>query len=162
YADAFATAGYMGEVYGLPRHLFEEEEVDEWATRRGVLVKAIEDAALGMASVYRAVGVPLPERMPLAGDRELRAFQRLLAEYMPFQLVIDEESANGDEVRVSKTSVCGSWGAIAGDIRYFADKMGIPRASVEGTQIPSDLVRRFARAGEAELAFNAEQRRSPL
>ena len=32
----------------------------EWAERRGVLVKSIEDAALGMASVYRAVGLPLP------------------------------------------------------------------------------------------------------
>ena len=42
-----ASAGYIGEVYGLPRHLFDEEEIDEWAERRGVLVKAIEDAALG-------------------------------------------------------------------------------------------------------------------
>jgi hypothetical protein len=50
YAEAFASAGRMGEVYGLPRHLFDERRIDRWATRRGVLVKAIEDAALGMAS----------------------------------------------------------------------------------------------------------------
>src|SRR5438045_2003254 len=122
YAEAYQSAGYLGEVYGLPRHLFDEHEVDEWATRRGVLVKAIEDAALGMASVYRAIGVPLPAAMPNAGDGELRAFQELLAEYMPFDLVIDEESASGDEIRVGKHSVSGSWGAVCGEIRYFADK----------------------------------------
>jgi len=162
YAEAYGSAGRMGEVYGLPRHVFDEHAIDEWAERRGVLVKAVEDAALGMASVYRAVGLPLPDRMPNAGERELRAFQTLLAEFMPFQLVLDEETVSGEEVRVSKTSVCGSWGAIAGEIRYFADKLGIPRGSIEGTQIPIDLVRRFARSGDAELAFDAESKRSPL
>jgi hypothetical protein len=162
YAEAFASAGYLGEVYGLPRHLFDEHEIDEWATRRGVLVKGVEDAALGMASVYRAVGVPLPSAMTNAGDLELRGFQQLLAEYMPFELVIDEETASGDEARVSKTSVCGSWGAVCGDIRYFADKMGIPRASIEGTQIPMDVVRRYARAGEPQLVFDPERKRAPL
>jgi len=162
YAEAYQSAGHLGEVYGLPRHLFEEREIDEWATRRGVLVKAVEDAALGMASVYRAIGLPLPSTMTNAGDGELRAFQQLLAEYMPFDLVIDEETSNGDEARVAKNSVCGSWGAITGEIRYFADKMGIPRASIEGTQIPMDLVRRYARAGEPELVFDAERKRAPL
>ena len=162
YAEAYGSAGYLGEVYGLPRHLFDEREIDAWATGRGVLVKAVEDAALGMASVYRAIGLTLPASMPNAGDAELRAFQQLLAEYMPFELVIDEETASGDEARVSKTSVCGSWGAIAGEIRYFADKMGIPRASIEGTQIPMDLVRRYARQGAPELIFDAERKRAPL
>jgi ATP-dependent helicase HrpA len=162
YAEAYGSAGYLGEVYGLPRHLFDEHEIDTWADRRGVLVKAVEDAALGMASVYRAVGLPLPATMPNAGDNELRAFQQLLAEYMPFDLVIDEETAAGDEARVSKTSVCGSWGAIGGEIRYFADKLGIPRASIEGTQVPMDLVRRYARSGEAELVFEPDRKRAPL
>ena len=162
YAEAYEACGYLGEVYGLPRHLFHERDIDEWATRRGVLVKAIEDAALGMASVYRAIELPLPARMPNAGDTELRAFQQLLAQYMPFDLVIDEETAGGEEARVSKGSVCGSWGAIAGELRYFADKLGIPRASIEGTQIPMDLVRRYARAGEPQLVFTPERKRAPL
>jgi ATP-dependent helicase HrpA len=162
YAEAFASAGYLGEVYGLPRHLFDEYEIDAWATRRGVLVKAVEDAALGMASVYRAVGLPLPATMSNAGDEALRAFQQQLAQTMPFDLVIDEETAGGEEARVSKTSVCGSWGAIAGEIRYFADKLGIPRASIEGTQIPMDLVRRYAHATDPELVFDPERKRNPL
>ena len=47
YAEAVNQHGYVGEVYGLPRHLFEEG-LAEWAERRGVLVKAIEDTALGI------------------------------------------------------------------------------------------------------------------
>ncbi|MFN2566499.1 MAG: DEAD/DEAH box helicase [Gemmatimonadaceae bacterium] len=162
YAEAYETAGYVGEVYGLPRHLFDEGKVDRWAERRGVLVKSIEDAALGMASIFRAVGMELPGRMPNAGEGTLRKFQALLAQYMPFELAIDEQTADGQEVRVSKTSVCGGWGAIAGDIRYFADKFGTPRASIEGTQIPPDLLRRFAKKGEAELAYEPDHRRAPL
>jgi ATP-dependent helicase HrpA len=162
YAEAFQTAGRMGEVYGLPRHIFDEQDVDAWADERGVLVKSIEDAALGMASVYRAVGLRLPEGMPNAGERVLARLQDLLAQFMPFALVIDEEAANGDEVRVSKTSVCGSWGAVAGDIRYFADKMGVPRASIEGTQVPMAMIRRYAQESEPELDFDADAKRSPL
>jgi ATP-dependent helicase HrpA len=162
YAEAFQTAGRMGEVYGLPRHLFEEQEIDEWADRRGVLVKSIEDAALGMASIYRAIGMPLPDRMPNAGEGALAKFQELLAQFMPFSLVIDEETASGDEVRVSKTSVAGSWGAIAGEVRYFADKMGVARAGVEGTNIPMAMIRRYAREHEPELVFDPNSRRAPL
>src|SRR5687767_5896693 len=161
YAEAFASAGYMGEVYGLPRHLFDDR-IEEWAEQRGVLVKAIEDTALAMASVYRGVGIPLPSRLAYAREHTLRRFAELLAQYMPFDLVIDEETADGQEARVSKTSVCGSWGPIAGTLRYFADRFGVPRASIEGTQIPMDLVRRHAQRGEAELVYEPQRKHAPL
>ena len=47
YAEAYRECGYVGEVYGLPRHLFESEAIEAWAERRGVLVKAVEDARAG-------------------------------------------------------------------------------------------------------------------
>jgi ATP-dependent helicase HrpA len=162
YADAYQHAGSLGSVYDLPRHVFGEDRMERWAERRGALVKAIEDAALGMASVYRAVGVPLPTRMPRVGDDTLRAFRRLVADILPFSLVVDEETAWGEAARVSKTSVCGSWGAIAGDLRYFADRFGNPRASIEGTQLPPDVVREFATVADPEVVYDAEHRRSPL
>ena len=162
YAEAYAAAGRMGSVYGLPRHLFDEDKIERWAERRGALVKSIEDAALGMASIYRSVGIPLPARMSNAGEATLRALQQLLAQYMPFALVIDEQTASGDEARVSKTSVCGSWGPITGAIRYFADKFGKPRASIEGTQIPYDLLRPYAAVTSGELIYNPESKRAPL
>jgi ATP-dependent helicase HrpA len=162
YAEAFSYAGSMGEVYGLPRHIFDEQRIEVWADRRGALVKSIEDAALGMASVYRGVGLPLPERMSTAGARELRKFQELLARYMPFTLVIDEETASGDQARVSKTSVCGSWGPITGVLRYFADKFGNARASIEGTQVPPDLIRKYAQVGDATLSYDPQRKHAAL
>ncbi len=162
YAEAYRVAGSVGEVYGLARHLFHEEEITEWAERRGVLVKSVEDAALGMASVFRGLGMALPAEMPMAHEGTRRQFAQLLAEYMPFDLVIDEETAWGEEARVGKTSVCGSWGAIAGELRYFADRFGNPRASLEGTQLPMDVIRRFATGDEAELVYDGERRKAPL
>jgi ATP-dependent helicase HrpA len=162
YAEAFRVAGYVGAVYGLPRQLFEEEAIGEWAERRGVLVKSIEDAALGMASVYRGLGIPIPAEMPMAHEGTRRQFAQLLAEYMPFDLVIDEMTAWGEEARVSKTSVCGSWGAIAGELRYFADRFGNPRASIEGTQLPMDVIRRYATGDEATMMYDGERRKAPL
>ena len=162
YAEAFERCGYVGEVYGLPRHLFGADEIQSWAEHRGVLVKSIEDAALGMASVYRGVGLELPSRMPMARDHTLKKFAELLARYMPLDLVIDEQTIDGSEARVSKTSVCGSWGAIAGELRYFADRSGTPRAGIEGTQIPMHFIRRYATRGVSEIAYDGRHKGGQL
>ncbi|SEL75060.1 hypothetical protein SAMN05444354_10897 [Stigmatella aurantiaca] len=158
YAEAYREAGAIGEVHGLARHVFQTEKMEAWAERRGVLIKAVEDAALAMASIYRSVGVDLPGRMPFAGDRVLRRFAELLARYMPFALVIDEQTSWGDEARVSKTSMCGSLGAVAGTLRYFADRQGTTRAAIEGTQVPMGLLRKFARRTNPELVYGPEYR----
>jgi ATP-dependent RNA helicase HrpA len=161
YAEAFTECGYVGEVYGLPRHLFDDR-VEEWSERRGVLVKALEDAALAMASVYRSLGMVLPSRMPIATDDIRRAFAELLAKYMPLDLVIDEETADGEPARVSRSSVCGSWGAIAGTLRFFADRWGVPRAAIEGTQIPMDLIRKYATRTGGEMVYYPKGRGLPF
>ena len=161
YAEAFSHCGYIGEVYGLPRHLFDES-IEKWAEQRGVLVKAIEDAALATASIYRALGMELPSKMVNARDHIYRKFTELLAQFMPFDLVIDEQTADGTEARVSKTSVCGSWGPIAGDLRYFADRSGIPRAAIEGTQVPIELIRRYATRSAVEVIYDPRRKHGPL
>ena len=161
YAEAVDRHGTVGEVYGLPRHVFGES-LAPWAEERGVLMKAIEDAALGMASVYRTLELPLPRTLRYADERMLRRFQDLLVRIMPLDLVIDEEAADGTPVRVSRGSVAGSWGGIAGTIRYFADRSGTPRAAIEGTQLPLDLIRAAARAGEAEVVYDPRHRHAPL
>jgi hypothetical protein len=100
----------------------------------------------------------LPSKMPMARDHIYRKFGELLAQYMPLDLVIDEETVDGHEARVSKTSVCGSWGAIAGVVRYFADRSGTPRAGIEGTQIPMHLIRRYATRGVSNLSFDPRRK----
>jgi hypothetical protein len=162
YAEALTKAGYIGEVYGLPRHLFDEGTIERWAERRGVLIKAIEDTALAMASVCRSLDVPLPKTLPMVNEGMRRAFSDLLARVMPFDLVIDEETADGQEARVSKTCVCVSWGPITGTLRYFADRFGVPRASIEGTQLPMSLIRRHATATGGVLAVDSSRSRDAV
>jgi len=157
FAEAVDQFGFLGEVYGLPRHLFSEE-LEQWAENRGVLVKAIEDIALGTASVYRTLEVPLPGKFPPAGSQAVRAFRDLLARVMPFDLVIDEHTADGRPARVSRGSVCSAWGAIAGSIRYFADSRGVARAAIEGTSVPLELIRRYARKGPPTVEFRDDRR----
>jgi ATP-dependent helicase HrpA len=81
---------------------------------------------------------------------------------MPFALVIDQETSWGEEVHVSKTSVCSGWGAVAGDLVYFADKSGRARGSISGTQLEYELIWQYASPGEAEPLYDAAHRRSPL
>jgi ATP-dependent helicase HrpA len=161
YAEAVNQHGYIGEVYGLPRHLFEDR-LEEWAERRGVLVKAIEDTALGLASVYRSLELPLPKQLPYASKDIRRRWSDLIARIMPFDLVIDEHTADGQEARVSKTSVAGSWGAVAGDLRYFADRFGVPRAAIEGTTLSYDLVRRYATLGPPRVVLGGPRKHQRL
>jgi hypothetical protein len=161
YAEAVNQHGYLGEVYGLPRHVFEEG-LEEWAERRGVLVKAIEDTALGLASVYRSLDLPLPRQLPYASKDIRMAWMDLVARVMPFDLVIDEHTADGMEARVSKTSVAGSWGAVAGGLRFFADRFGVARASIEGTTLPYDLVGSYAVVGQPRIVLTGPRKHQRL
>jgi hypothetical protein len=162
YAEAVNQCGRLGAVYGLPRHLFEEEALAEWAERRGVLVKAIEDLALGTASVYRALELELPPTMPYATKAIRQQWIELLARIMPFDLVIDEQTAEGQEARVSKSSVAGTWGAVCGNLRYFADRFGVPRAGIEGTTLPLEVVREHAAWGPPRLEVSGPRKQQRL
>ncbi len=162
YQDALVTCGTLGRVYGLPRHVFDEEALAAWADERGVLVRSIEDAALAIASIFRSLDLELPRNLP-PFNRELeREWQELLAKVMPFSLVIDEETSWGEEVRVSKTSVCGTWGPVAGEINFFADRLGKARGSIAGTQLPYKLLVKHAARAEPQVAYDAAHRRHPL
>jgi len=157
YAEAVSHFGHVGLVFGLPRHLFAEELV-EWAENRGVLVKAIEDVALGTASVYRTLELPLPEKLPAADSGVVRRFRDLVARFMPFDLVMDGHLASGESARVSKGSMCNPWGAVAGSVRYFADRFGVPRGAIEGTNLPLELIRRYAVQGPPTIEVHDGRR----
>jgi len=161
FAEAVNLYGTLGRVYGLPRHVFTES-VQEWAEARGVLVKAIEDIALGLASVYRTLEIPLPAQLPEARGGAVRGFRDLVARVMPFDLVIDQETARSESVRISRGSVCAPGAPVAGQIRYFADRFGTPRGAIEGTEIPFDLIKRFAVRGEPLVRFRESQRHTGL
>ncbi|HEX8391379.1 MAG TPA: hypothetical protein VF665_03390 [Longimicrobium sp.] len=162
YRDALEKTGTLGTVYGLPRHIFDPQALEEWAEERGVMMRSIEDAALAIASIYRGMDLALPRNMPKLNASLIRDWQSLVARLMPFSLVIDEETAWGEEVSVSKTSVAGAYGAVAGEIVYFADKMGRARGSISGTQLPHELIWEFAAPGDAQVVYDNAHRRAPL
>jgi hypothetical protein len=162
YEDALRTCGSLGQVYGLPRHVFDDKSLETWSEEHGVLIRSIEDGALAIASIYRSLDLPLPRSLPRLNDNLIRDWQRLVARVMPFSLVVDEETSWGEEVSVSKNSVCGSWGAVAGELRYFSDRFGRARGSIEGTQLPYDLLWEFAEEGEPEFVYDLAHRRAPL
>lgn len=161
-AEAVNTCGTIGEVHGLPRHVFDETRLAEWSERRGVLTKAIEDGALGMASAYRALDAALPDVLPYADHALCARFIDLVARIEPFDLVLDEHTADGQNVRISKTSVAGTWGAVAGPLRYFADRSGVARASIEGTTVPFELLRKYAVHGPATVVLTRHKQRQGL
>jgi hypothetical protein len=51
---------------------------------------------------------------------------------------------------------------VAGTLRYFADKFGVARAAIEGTQIPADLVRRNATRHAPRLVYDPSKRDRPF
>jgi hypothetical protein len=122
----------------------------------------VEDVALGMASVYRTVEAALPPRLPRAGGSVLRRFRDLIARVQPFDLVIEGETAAGERVKVSDSSMCDRHDAIAGTIRYFADRYGTARGAIEGTSLPFELIRRYATESEPTVEFRAGRRRAQL
>ncbi|MFQ5705190.1 MAG: helicase-related protein [Gemmatimonadales bacterium] len=156
-AEAINRFGYVQEVHGLPRHLLHEEIVP-WAEERGVLLKALEDAALGTAAVYRTLDCQLPERMPRVCPSVERAFRQLVARVMPFDLMMDGELANGEPVRLSRSSVCNRYSAVAGSVSYFADRFGTPRAAIEGSNVPLKLIRQYASRRNPIVEFTGRHR----
>ena len=160
--EAVNGCGAIGEVHGLRRHVFDESRLAEWAARRGVLVKAIEDGALGLAAAYRALDMQLPDILPYADHKRRARFVDLVARIQPFDLMLDEQTADGQAVRIAKTSVAGDWGAVAGTLRYFADRFGVARASIDGTTLPYDLIRRYAVQGPATLVLTRHKQRQEL
>jgi len=72
YAEAFTQCGAVGEVYGLPRHLFDER-VEEWADRRESWSRRSKTPRSAVASCT-AAWTALPTTMPRATDEIRRAF----------------------------------------------------------------------------------------
>jgi len=162
YQHVLEEIGMLGSVYGLPRHVFDEEALAKWCDERGVLVRSIEDGALAIASIYRSLDLPLPRKLPKLNRSLERDWKTLVARVGPFSLVIDEETSWGEEVRVSKTSVCGNWGPVAGEILYFADKNGRTRGSIAGTQLDMDLIWEFAQVVDSRVVYDPTHKRNPL
>ena len=51
---------------------------------------------------------------------------------------------------------------MAGSLRYFADRFGVPRAGIEGTQLSIELIKQYAQRHPPELALEPDRKQSPV
>jgi len=58
--------------------------------------------------------------------------------------------------------VAGTWGAISGTLRYFADPYGNARAAIEGTNVPLALIKKYATSSGAKLVYDPRHKSTPL
>ena len=68
YADAYAAHGYRGRGVRAASAISLRKGSRSGREERGALVKTVEDAALGMASIYRSLELDLPDKLPIAGE----------------------------------------------------------------------------------------------
>ena len=147
YAEAVNQHGYLGEVYGLPA-----PPVRGRARRMGGaarrLVKAIEDTALGTGfgvSVARAAAAEAVARTPRKEIRtQLGRAARAVHAVRPRDRRAHRRRPGGAGLQDIGGGKLGRGG---GQPRFFADRFGIARASIEGTTLSYDLVGAHARSG---------------
>ena len=157
YAEAVNRHGYLGEVYGLPG----TSSTRGWRSGRNGVASWSRQSKTWLWEPHRSFArwnSSYQNKLPDLGRELQQEFIDLVARIMPFDLVIDEHTADGQEARVSRGSMAGSWGAVAGGLRYFADRYGISRAAIEGTTVPYDLVRRYAVRGSPRIEVAGSRR----
>lgn len=127
----------------------EKGEFIAWCDKNGFNPKAIKEATLAMKSIYRQLNIELlapDEFSPIkANTPEHEAFLNLLAKVAPFDFVRNERHSKKGTVWNAECSMCAKYSAILGKIRHWKDKRGIERASLEGTEIPSELINSYAK-----------------
>jgi hypothetical protein len=116
-----------------------------WCKAHGYSSREIQNIALLASSLFRQLGLELPEPTEFApvyaGEEEYRLFIELLAVVQSMDYV---HNGRHDERHVYGNDMYGvSYGqSVLGAIRLWTDKSGRASASVEGTEIPFDVVER--------------------
>lgn len=125
----------------------EKGQFIEWCDENGFRAKAIKEVAIAMKSVYRQLGMDLPKPENLwfieSGDQVHKDFVDVLARTQSLDYVHDERNSQAGTVWAAQCSMT-STESILGVVRHWTDKKGYQRATIEGTEIPDDLVRKYA------------------
>ena len=135
------------------------KRMKKWAEERGVLVKSIEDAALAMACVLRSVESAAARRKCRSPTRRSSAVSPiLLAQFMPFDLVIDEtdcrrpSSARFEDERVRQI---GAPSPVRCAISPIATACRARPSKARKFRI--ERLRRYAKRAHAELIYDAQR-----
>ncbi len=126
-------------------------EFAQWCDHMGFNAKSIKEATLAMKSMYRQLGLSLPEPMELQvvsnNDYLHLGFVELLAKVQSLDFVYNEKNSKAQSVygtvwAAQRSMACAR--RTLGKIRHWNDRRGRRRATVEGTDIPPELIARYA------------------
>ncbi len=122
-------------------------EFVRWCDDNGFNPKAIKEVAIAMKSVYRQLrmSMPGPQNLQLVSedDEMHRKFVDLFAKVQSLDFVCDERNSQAGTVwRANHSLTSGT--RVLGKIRHWADKRGYQRATIEGTEVPEDLLKLYA------------------
>ena len=159
-----ASPDSMGEVYGLPRHVFDEERIERWAERRGALVK-----------VDRGRRARDGERLSRGRRRRCRRAWRGAGDDDAARVPAAARRYHAVHARDRRADGVGRRGARLEDERVRELGRDRRRAALLRRQVrqPARVDRRdaaadatscaaFATTADADVVYDAEHRRSPL
>ena len=136
----------------------EKGEFIEWCDQNGFSNKAIKEATIAMKSVFRQMNMrlPVPDAFKPAakGGETEKNFVELLARVQSLDFVQDERNSHAGTVWAAQHSSTYAR-SVLGTIRFWKDKRGFQRATVEGTEVPDDTLMRYA-AKEPVRVFMAD------
>jgi len=132
-------------------------EFRKWCDEHKINAKAIREVTIAMRSVYRQLGMRLPspeelplikKAMPIVGlvdNTELcRAFVELLAKVQSLDFVRFGYNSRAGQVFTADCSYALGQ-RVLGTIRYWTSKRSRRCSSIEGTEIPEDLVEKYVK-----------------
>lgn len=124
----------------------EKGEFIAWCDENGVRTKAIKEVALAMKSICRQLGMDLPDPQTFtlieSGDRVHKDFVDVLARTQSLDYVHNERNSQAGTVWAAQCSMASAE-SVLGVVRHWADKRGYQRATIEGTEIPRDVVKKY-------------------
>ncbi len=121
----------------------------EWCDQNGFNGKAIKEVTLAIKSIFRQMDLRLPHPSVFSniekGSELAGKFIDLLAKVQSLDFVRDERNSDYGTVWAAQHSQASALNAMLGTVRFWTDKRGCQRASVEGTEIPEEVMNRNAK-----------------
>jgi hypothetical protein len=132
-------------------------EFRAWCEECKFTPKAIKEVLLAMKSVYRVMGHKLldPTQVSIivTGSDLHKRFLELLAETQSLDFV-QAERYSGFNGAVWRTNTSVAFGVkTLGTVRRWTDKKGYLRASLEGTNVPDELVHKYAKTQVSDVSI---------
>ncbi len=130
------------------RPITDKGEFVEWCDENGFSGKAIKEVTLAMKSIYRQLGIRLPNPqsfMQVVNNNILHeSFLHLLAKVQSLDFVRNEHNSQAGTVWSARHS-CTNAIRTLGRIRFWRDKRNYQRATIEGMEVPEDILNFYAK-----------------